>query len=316
MKDFLVDQFLEKIKKNEKQHSEKDLLSLKEKAKELIDALCSKRLILHDSGTYAITFIVGPGPVYFHTFFQVKSALELLLAFIKKDDFYLDLPERGSIEMVNYIIDIKAEIINSLQLFAHFFKQDYDEQERIEFSIKNIRKLYSLENTQKMFEIHCDTIDDEISFLSGLLRDLKTDQNLYLFFGTEKIIFEERVNTLLVEKSAERALQKIQSQVEERFADVNSHLDIFKPNGFRLFDYLMKNHLSSGKGWQSDIAFFYRMMEERDGLIHAGQKRFRTFLENHYSHLEPMGKFKVWNDVDNEKRRNIYSAAKKAIGLK
>jgi hypothetical protein len=316
LKDLLVNKFLSEVKEVEGDYSGEEISALKKKVYELIEALCSQRLILHDPGTYALAFISVPGPVYFQTFFQVKSALKMLLSLIEKEDFYLDLPEKELPEMVNYVIWIKNEIEVSNRLFSHFFKQDNEEQERIQIAIKNTRWLYSDGGIQKQFEILAGTIEDEISFISGYLQDLKSDENLHLFLGKEKDIFEIRINQLLAEKSSEKAVLKMQSQIKQDFAEANDKLHVFKPNGFRLFDFLIKNHLSSRRGWQTDVAFFFRMMKEKDKLIHGSQKSFLQFLEDEYDLPEPMGKFKLWNDIKDERRIKIYTSAKKAIGLK
>lgn len=312
----MINQFLAEVERFEERYSEEELFELSIKAEKLIEALCSKRLILHDPGTYALTFILGSSPIYFQTFFQMKSALKMLLSFIETDNNYLDLTESELPGSVNYMGGINHEIHSSYELFCYFFKETTEEQERIQCSIKNLRWLYSREGILKQIEGYCDSIDEALSYLSCLLQDLKSDRELNLLFGQERNTFEAKVNQLMAEKSAEKAILNIHGQIKEDYVEINAYLDVFKPNGFRLFDYLMKNHLSSGTGWQSDVAFFYRIMEERDKLIHAKQKKFREFLENEYPKLQPMGKFKVWNDINTDKRNQIYFAAKKAIGLK
>jgi hypothetical protein len=316
MKDFFVDKFETEVSELERGLTEKEIIGLKRKAGELIDALCSKKLLIHDSGTYAMQFIVGPGPVYFDTFFQINSALKMLLSFIEEEDCFLDLHEGGLPDNINYLLRVKEMIQDSFRLFSHFFHNDKEEQERIRYSIRNLRWMYSREGILRQIEGLFESIDEQLSYLSGLLQDLKSDDYLNLIFGQERNILEAGINQLLAEKSAEKAIQIIQGQIKENYVDFNAYLDVFKPNGFRLFDYLMKNHLSSGIGKQSDVSFFYRMMEDRDKLIHANQKRFKLFLEERYPNLEPMGKFKVWNDINSEKRMQIYLAAKNAIGLK
>lgn len=92
-------------------------------------------------------------------------------------------------------------------------------------------------------------------------------------------------------------------------------MEVFHPHGFILFDYLVKNHLSFGSGYQSEIAFFYRKMVY-DGLIHAKQIPFKNFLEKVYPDLEPLGKIKQLNDIRTEKREQIYTTAIRVNGLK
>jgi hypothetical protein len=57
-------------------------------------------------------------------------------------------------------------------------------------------------------------------------------------------------------------------------------------------------------------------MEKREKLIHGSQKLFKEFLAKEYDLPEPMGKFKLWNDINTEKRNQIYSSAMRSIGLK
>ncbi|MGM0944920.1 MAG: hypothetical protein ACQEW9_07020 [Bacteroidota bacterium] len=289
---------------------------LKAKASNLIDAVCQKRLIVHDPGTFAMLFIIGPSPIYLNDFFQYKSAIKMLLSFLETEECYFEVIDNRLAEMVEYVTLLKVNLRKSYEVFDYFFKQDQEEQERILFTIKNLRWMYSREGILKQIGGLFESVEEELSYISNLLQDLKSDANFVLFFGKERDNFEAEINQLLAEKSAEKALLSIQGKIKENYDEVNSYPDIFKPNGFRLFNYLMKNHLTSGKGWQSDVSFFYRVMEERDQLIHAKQKRFKEFLADEYPYLEPMGKFKVWNDINTEKRRQAYLSAKSAIGLK
>lgn len=311
-----VDQFLKDVKDQSKDLPQKKFFELKEKAKKLLEAVCRKNLIIHDSGTYAMLFIVGPGPLYFDDFFQYRLALKMLLSFVEVEDCYFETDDEDLVEKVKYIALLKVHLRQSYEVYSYFFELDYYEQKRIEYSIENLRWMYSREGIIQQIEGLFESVEEELEYISGLLQDFKIDKNIKLFFGKEREIFEGGIHQLMAEKSAEKAIQNVHNQIKESFEEVNAYLDVFKPNGFRLFDYLMNNHLSSGKGWQSDISFFYRMMEKRDNFIHAKQKKFKEFLEKKYPYLEPMGKFKLWNDVESDKRMKIYTTAKKAIGLK
>ena len=217
--------------------------------------------------------------------------------------------------MANYLIFIKGQIEDSLNLFLEFFRNDEAEQERVLCAIKNLRYLYSEEGIQKYLEICCDTIQDQIYYLESLMFNFKQDEELGVYFGSEKGIFESSVQRILMAKSAEKQLSGMKHEIKEQFENSNSNLEIFHPNGFILFDYLVNHHLSSGSGYQSDIAFFYRKMVY-DGLIHAKQIPFKNFLEKVYPDLEPLGKIKQLNDISTEKREQIYTTAKRVNGLK
>lgn len=295
--------------------TEEEIQDLKVSGLKILDALLSRRLILHDPGTYAFAFVTDSFPFYFTTFHQTKEALSMLLRFIKNDESFFDVPNKELPEMANYLIFVKGHLEESLNLFSGFFRNGEAEQERILIAIKNLRYQYSEEGIQKYLEICCDSIEDQISYLESMLFDFKQDEELKVYFGSEIWIFESRVQRILIAKSAERQLSDIKYEIKEQFENSHSNLEIFHPNGFKLFDYLVKNHLSSGSGYQSDIAFFYRKMVY-DGLIHAKHVPFKNFLEKMYPNLEPLGKIKQLNDVSTEKRKQIYTIAKRVNGLK
>ncbi|MBD3627662.1 hypothetical protein [Cyclobacterium sp.] len=315
MKEFFLNKFLSEVQKVETDLTEEEIQDLKVSGLNILNALLSRRLILHDPGTYALAFVTDSFPFYFTTFRQTKEALLMLLRFIKKDESFFDLPDKELPEIVNYLIFVKSHIEDSLNLFLGFFRNDEAEQERILFAIKNLRFQYSEEGIQKYLEICCDSIEDQISYLESMLFDFKQDEELKVYFGSEIWIFESRVQRILMAKSAERQLSGIKHEIKEQFENSHSNLEIFHPNGFKLFDYLVKNHLSSGSGYQSDIAFFYRKMVY-DGLIHAKHNRFKIFLEKVYPDLEPLGKIKQLKDINTKKREQIYDTAKWVVGLK
>lgn len=315
MKDFFVEKFLSEVIEVVISLTEKEIFELKRKAGELIDALCSEKLLIHDSGTYAMLFIVMPGCVYFDSFFQARSALKMLLLFLKEEDCYLDLPEEELPNRVNYLKMVKEMIQESFRLFSHFFQEDKEEQERILYAIKGSKWMYSKKGVMEQIGGLFETVDEEISYVSGLIQDLKSEKHLKLYFGSEKDIFEADLTSLLAEKSGEKAILKVKTQIQEEFGKSNLWSNVFAPEGFRLFDYLMKNHLSSGRGWKSEISFFFRMMED-GGLLKCDHDAFWDFLADEYPKLEPMGKIKSLYMVDSDARRKIYSSAKKAIGFK
>ena len=315
MKDFFINRFLSEVQKVETELAEAEIQDLKVNASKILDALLSRRLILHDPGTFEFAFVTDSFPLYFTTFHQTKEALLMLLGFLQKDKSFFDLPDKELPAMVNYLKFIKSHMEVSLNLFLEFFRNDGAEQERVLCAIKNLRYLYSEVGIQNYFEICCDTIEDQIYYLESLMFDFKQDEELDVYFGSEKGIFESKVQRILIAKSMEKQLSGMKHEIKEQFENSNSNLEIFHPNGFILFDYLVNHHLSSGSGYQSDIAFFYRKMVY-DGLIHAKQIPFKNFLEKVYPDFEPLGKIKQLNDISTEKREQIYTTAKRVNGLK
>jgi hypothetical protein len=316
MSKYYIEKFLKEVKDRELSLSTKVINELEQKGEKIFKSLYEKGFFIHDSGTYAMLFIAGGGPVYFDSYFQTKSALKMVLSFIKNEDSYFDIPDSELVDMTNYLSHVGKELSDSYKLFRDFFERSLEVQEHVLCVIKNTEKMYSENEVRKVMLTFSDSIDEQIDYLSSLLRDFKVDEDLTLFYGMGKAFMESDLEKMLAEKSAEKAVASLKWQMQQNFDESHLHLHIFRENGFRLFDYLMNNHLSSGIGWQSDVSFFYRMMEKREKLIHGSQKLFKEFLAKEYDLPEPMGKFKLWNDINTEKRNQIYSSAMRSIGLK
>lgn len=315
MSKFYIEKLLEEVKGREKSLTEKDIDELGLKAEKVMKALHEKGLFIHDSGTYATLFIAGGGPVYFDSFFQTKSFIKMVLSFIENEDSYLDIPESDLIDMTNYLAYTRRELSDSYKLFRDFFDRENDEQERIISVISSLRNKYSEAEIKSTSAIFCNNIDDEISYIADLLQDLKSDKLHHLYFGTERDLMESVVNRLLAEKTSEKAVFKMKNQIQQEIDDSNEHLEIFQKNGFKLFDYLIKNHLTSGRGWRSEMSFYFRKMED-EGLLKCTHKAFWDFLGENYPNFEPLGKIKSLYVVDSDARMKTYNTAKKVIGFK
>lgn len=57
--------------------------------------------------------------------------------------------------------------------------------------------------------------------------------------------------------------------------------EVFNPNGFLIFDYLMKSQDFIKRGAGEDIAYFFHQMT-RDEFIHAGRDFFKKWVNKHY----------------------------------
>jgi len=85
------------------------------------------------------------------------------------------------------------------------------------------------------------------------------------------------------------------------------HSDIFTNNGFKLFDYLIKNSITENRGRKDDIAYFYRRMFDDKFLIARPVPFIAWFLLNYNEELGD--KLKALYQVDNTIRKKEYSRA-------
>lgn len=318
-----IDEFINAVSSKEESLSGAETLELENKASSILKGFISGRLEVFDHGTYNMEFVVlapsvysvdYPSTVYFDTFFQKKVALRMVYSYIHKEYDIINSPEGSMPDMANYLDYITPQIIDSLELFHDFFSRDEQGQEMILYRIRSHKELYSEKGISRAIE-GLFTVEEELSYIASMLQHLKSDENLRLYYGSGRDMMEADITRMLAEKSAVKSMLKMKSQFQQEFQNENAYPEIFLKNGFRLFDYLMKNHLSSGKGYQSDIAFFYRRMVH-DNFIHAKQQSFKDFLEKAYPEIEPMGKLKLLIDVSSERREQIYSSSKLSIGLK
>ena len=310
-----VERFLDDVKEKETHLSKKEITELKQKGVKIFNALHNQALFLHDPGTYAMLFIVGSGPIYLDSFFQTKSALKMVLSFIQNEDSYLDIPESEQVGMNNYMTHIRKKVSESYSLFLDFFNRTIENQEYILCAIKNSRKMYSRKDVEYLMKGLFESLDEQIEYISGLTVDLKADELMDLYIGSEKNVLEKELTQFLSEKAAEKAMFKLKDQIQQEVDQANEYPEVFHKNGFKLFDFLMKNYLSNGSGSQSDVAFFFRRMTY-DKLIHAKQVPFKDFLEKAYPSLEPVGKIKSLDTVNTDKRERVYRTSKSIIGLK
>lgn len=241
----------------------------------------------------------------------VLKIFQILLEKKEKEMQSLNTPERSRRANGLFVYKIKFDrVMNLVQ--SNIWKEE--SKLRTEKTVESLMKSYSL--TQVKLDIkRYDDFEDKIEIVDSMLESLHSSEYVKEYIPDKVKGLEMDLLKLRSELTIGKALndqktandQNIQQEIE------NMHLDIFKINGFKLFDYLIKNHLTNTQ--QSDISYFFRRME-KDGLIHARQTLFKDFLMKVYPDLEPMGKIKLFVDVNSDWRQRAYSAAKERIGLK
>jgi hypothetical protein len=66
-----------------------------------------------------------------------------------------------------------------------------------------------------------------------------------------------------------------------KFLEHFVHPEIFNPNGFLIFSYLMESQKSYTRGAIEDISYFFHQLA-KEGYIHAGRDKFRKWFNSHY----------------------------------
>lgn len=201
-----------------------------------------------------------------------------------------------------------------------FFKQSEKQRVQISSEIryqKNFSRIfneYGLHNLEDELE-GLDTNQEKAEAINKYIFEFEMSQEAKEYLPANILIAKNMLAKLFFDVDSGNGLEK---EVEENLKKADDRMDIFNRYGFRLFDYLMKNHLSTGIGRQSDVAFFYRVMNEREKepFIHVKQTPFKLFVHKEYSGFDVDWKFKGWDDINTEKRRQAYSSSKSAIGLK
>lgn len=241
----------------------------------------------------------------------VLKIFDLLLGKKEKEIESLNTPDRS--RKIDGLFVYKSKFYRVMRLVQSKISEE-ESRVRTTRTIESLLKSYSLAQVKLDIERY-DSFDEKIQAVDATLKSLHNSEYVKEYIperikGLELDLLKLR-NELTIEKVFQ--VQKAESDESLKQDIQNMHLEVFTVNGFKLFDYLMKNHLTSTQ--QSDISFFFRMME-RDGLIHGKQKLFKDFLMKEYPDLEPMGKIKLLVDVKSDWRQKAYSTAKNLIGLK
>lgn len=312
-----VNWFVDEVQKHREKYESADSVELSEKITRILKAFIFKNLRLQNPRTYSLTFTENYVPIDLDSLHQTRCALATLIDLIVDAEF-LTLPYSKDPRSTLYYSRTERDIRDSFEVFEELFHNYPGQIDAILKDLNQYLKLLSEEGLEEKLRMIDGGLENEIIYLENLQDHVLTLDNFKLFYGNEGDVMIARLQRLLNSKVSKKELLSLQDEIRRNIEVENAFSDIFTPNGFRLFDYLMQNHLSTGIGRLSDVAFFYRMMNEREmvPLIHAKQTPFKLFVNKKYSGFEPDWKFKSWNVVNTEKRRQAYSTAKSVIGLK
>jgi len=203
---------------------------------------------------------------------------EKLLVFFKEHN--LDVQHRKEMRYVNIYLPCCGMIhdfLNGLKIFKGGYSKEPNTRN---FEIVTENRLNDLE--QSIIDFLIRRNDDLVKFpeVFGDLEILKTRIAPFIEGKRFTRLNETIDNALLNDES---------KQVDK------NHTDIFKDNGFVLFDYLYKNKKTDSI--ISDIGYFYRSME--DEFLKVGEAKFRKWILGEYS-IE-MGKIKAEKaEMDNK----------------
>ena len=91
-----------------------------------------------------------------------------------------------------------------------------------------------------------------------------------------------------------------------KFTEENKHEHIFSYNGFVLFEYIERNHISKEKGRYEDISFYFRKMKESK-FIHSNITEFIEWFSLEYN--DDIGKVKTLEQTSNPSILKHYSTS-------
>lgn len=93
------------------------------------------------------------------------------------------------------------------------------------------------------------------------------------------------------------------------------HPRVFNPNGFLVFDFLMKSQDFKKRGAATDISYFFHQMK-KDELIHAGRDYFKNWVNETYNPYNPIEKIHNQRSRITNNRKERYLEAMALIKSK
>lgn len=148
------------------------------------------------------------------------------------------------------------------------FYKNFKMQLKVEFGNPTNIKDFEIELKSRfisMIEHYCNWY--------SLRRSKKLEFAQSIFY--HNTMYESCVNT---EKEIYKYYPKVKS-IDTQSMTKENHTNIFKDNGFVLFDYLYNNKKT--KSVITDIGFYYRSME--NDFLKVGEAEFRRWIKNEYN---------------------------------
>ncbi|MDI9309418.1 MAG: hypothetical protein QM535_04315 [Limnohabitans sp.] len=236
-----------------------------------------------------------------------------------------------SFDRLNTFIEKTEKLLNDLSFrdsneiteLTKSYLDEYENKSKIVFGITSAFSYSELLNHKlrslKTLKNECGRMSNNVFIPEVIESDL--DYSLF----TKKSILDNRVKKILdfvineIELLVKHLKNKsiINQEIEILYLD--KHTEIFSNNGFELFDYILKNHISEkGKsGRYADISYYYWRMHTNNPIyIHQRPEVFRNWFCQEYD--DNFEKIKTLNDVTDKKgnRATHYSNSLEWFKLK
>ena len=159
------------------------------------------------------------------------------------------------------------------------------------FELKESIKILTQDKTIELIDLRLESYTD---------LDYLHSTNIF----TEDIEYLKNVKNKILEKTKTTSEQTNPVKETEQHLSGIKHENIFAKNGFKLFEYILNNHVSEKRGRINDISFYYRKMFDDKYII----QKIVPFLD-WYCDLYDVETFKIQtiNTVQNKSRNIHYS---------
>tara|TARA_R110000850_G_scaffold277021_1_gene421431 strand:- start:9 stop:959 length:951 start_codon:yes stop_codon:yes gene_type:complete len=309
-----VSKFLEEVQKTGEKKSEKDLTELKAKVTQALEAFISKNLRLQNPNTYSLVFTHTYIPIEFNTLNQTRNVLSVLLDLIKEGE-YLELPFSKEVHSEIYYSKTEKNIRESYEVFEELFS---NYPGRIDAIVKDMNRYVHFLSEQGLSEqlnVFRGDLKGEIEYLENLLEDILSWDDFRLYYGNEADIMIARLQRLLSAKIARLEIVGAREDIEKDHELENAFPEIFAPNGYRLFDSLVKIIVKKGHGFQAEVGHFFRLMEY-DSYAKKGDTRFLDWFAKEYRNYPELSRIRLLKDFvgpSHEARERRYYDVKDGI---
>lgn len=219
---------------------------------------------------------------------SLRSYIELSNLYYEINKKLLDNKEHKE-QWISYLQDecreLKAKINNTIEHYQ-YNKSAITEIEKAKEKCKDCNLLlnkYKLELINLGAEIQNKEIENAFDF------DLSNDNQI-----KKKLL----PNYLEIQKEFLDFMNFDKTLSTEIYESENEHSDIFAKNGFKLFSYILENHIQpiGKRGRYSDLSYYYwKMFNEEPKYIHQRPEPFKRWFCNFYS--DNFEKIKTENEV-------------------
>jgi hypothetical protein len=241
----------------------------------------------------------------------------MLLDLISEGE-YLDLPFAREANSTIFYSRTERSIRESFDVFEELFSMYPGRIDAIVKDLNRYSEILSEEGLKEQIKKFNDDSKAEIAFLENLLDDVLTWDDFRLYYGNEADVMIARLQRLLSAKIARQQIVGIRSEVEIETKEEFAYPEIFAPNGYRLFDSLVKSIEKKGRGFQAEVVHFFRLMEY-DAYAKKGDTRFSDWFSRNYSDFPELGRMRLLKDFvgpSHEARERRYHEVKHRLKLK